>query len=439
MRYIAIFAVFLFSFAVAESPQEIRVQLKTECALTPIYLSSIEVVNSPFPAAYAKDLEKVFSYDFKYNGKTVALEKSIEKDKQIKLKQIKEIGSVYAIFFLVQGKELSATVMNAKTNSAKTYSNIQLTGSLSEDRRKVHHLSDQIFKDLFHSEGIARSRLLYSYQQKDAAGQWISEIVECDWDGENMTFLTQEGSYCINPIPIPKGQQFQKDCFLYVSYKAGQPKIFIASKGEGKGKRVVDIRGNQMLPTISKQRDKIAFICDASGRTDLFVQSLDPETGKTSTPKQLFSYPRSSQGSPTFSPDGSRVAFVSDKDGSPRIYIIPSEAKKTRSTAQLLTKKNKENTCPSWSPDGTKLAYSAKTEGTRQIWIYDFETGEERQLTAGPGNKENPSWAPNSLHLVFNSTDDTYSDLYVVNIYQPDAVKITKGPGKKHYPAWGSR
>jgi TolB protein len=303
----------------------------------------------------------------------------------------------------------------------------------------MHQLSDQIFKGFFQVEGIANTRLLYSYQKKDAAGQWISEIVECDWDGENITFLTDEGSYCINPVIIPKGGQFHKDCFLYVSYKAGQPKIFIASKQEGKGKRVVDIRGNQMLPAISKQRDKMAFVCDASGRTDLFIQSLDPQNGRTSTPQQIFSYPRSSQGSPTFSPDGKKIAFVSDKDGAPRIYVIPAEVKKTRSQAQLLTKKNKENTCPCWSPDGTKLAYSAKTEGVRQIWIYDLETGEERQLTAGPGNKENPCFAPNSLHLVFNSTDDACSDLYIVNLQQPDAVKITKGPGKKHYPAWGPR
>jgi len=439
MKYIAIFAVLVFSSIFGENPQEIRVQLKTESTLAPIYLSSIELINTPLSNSYAKELEKVLSYDFRYNGKTVTVEKSAEKDKLVKLRQIKEISCPYAVSFTIQGKELSATVISSKATSAKIYSNIQLTGSLAEDRRKIHQLSDQIFKELFHAEGIARSRLLYSYQKKDETGQWISEIVECDWDGENMTFLTKEGSYCINPIPIPKGEHFQKDCFLYVSYKAGQPKIFIASKEDGKGKRVVDIRGNQMLPTISRQRDKIAFICDASGRTDLFVQSLSPETGKTSTPKQIFSYPRSSQGSPTFSPDGSKIAFVSDKDGSPRIYIIPSEAKKTRATAQLLTKKNKENTCPCWSPDGTKLAYSAKTEGTRQIWIYDFETHEERQLTTGPGNKENPSWAPNSLHLVFNSTDDMYSDLYIVNIYQPDAVKITKGPGKKHYPAWGSR
>ena len=105
----------------------------------------------------------------------------------------------------------------------------------------------------------------------------------------------------------------------------------------------------------------------------------------------------------------------------------------------LLTKRNNENTCPAWSPDGTKLAYSAKTNGVRQIWVYDFTTKEERQLTFGPGNKENPAWAPDSVHLVFNSTDATASELYLVNLNQPEALRISKGPGKKHYPSWGAR
>ena len=215
------------------------------------------------------------------------------------------------------------------------------------------------------------------------------------------------------------------------------------STSSGVGKRLIDLRGNQLLPAISPKRDKVAFICDAAGkadgRTDLFLQEFHPEKGETGKPVQLFSYPRSTQASPTFSPDGSKLAFVSDKDGKPRIYVISATFTSKRPTPVLITKQNQENSCPSWSPDGKKLAYSAKTKGTRQIWIYDFETKEEWQLTDGTGNKENPSWAPDSKHLVFNSTDGHISELYIVNLNQPDVVKISQGAGIKHYPAWGTR
>ncbi|MFS8564368.1 MAG: DPP IV N-terminal domain-containing protein [Rhabdochlamydiaceae bacterium] len=104
----------------------------------------------------------------------------------------------------------------------------------------------------------------------------------------------------------------------------------------------------------------------------------------------------------------------------------------------MISKENQENSCPAWSPDGKKLAYSAKTNGVRQIWIYDFETKEEKQLTEGPGIKENPSWASDSNHIVFDATDAVSSDLYIVNLNQPEAIKISQGPGVKHYPTWGN-
>jgi TolB protein len=432
---------------ITAEPQEIRIQLMTDSPLSPIYLSRITSSDHSFSAQYVKELETIFNYDFSHNGKTKVLSQSPEKEKQLtssslNVQDLKQLGVPYVVVFSIKNKQLSSSVYNMLSMSAKHFPEISLSGNLSQDRRIVHKLSDSIHKILFDTDGIANSRILFSYQFKNPnteGSSWISEIWECDWDGENARPVTKENSYCVTPVMIPKSANFNKDLFLYVSYKTGQPKIFIASLEEGKGKKVVDIRGNQLLPAISKQRDKIAFICDASGRTDLFIQPIRPESGLTGTPQQLFSYPRSTQASPTFSPDGSKVAFVSDKDGAARIYTISTQATNKRPAAQLLTKKNRENSCPCWSPDGTKLAYSAKTDGIRQIWIYDFATGEERQLTSGPGNKENPCWASNSLHIIFNSTDGTFSDLYVVNMNQPDVVKITKGTGKKHYPTWGAR
>ncbi len=430
----------------AEPLQEIKVHLDTESTLSPIYLSHIDPSSSSLPANYLKELEKVLSFNFNYNGKTKVALRTTDKETALlamgnKATNLKSLDSPFAVFFSIKEKKLHCKVYNLLKGQANPFPEIALTGSLAQDRQELHKLSDAIFNLLFQESGICHSRMLYSYQQtrSDQDNSWHSEIIECDWDGENVKTVTKEKSYCVTPVLIPKGNGLNKEMFLYVSYKTGQPKIFIASLDDGKGKKVVDIRGNQMLPTISKNRDKIAFICDASGRADLFVQSIQPEIGRTGIPKQLFSYPKSTQGSPTFSPDGSKVAFVSDKDGAPRIYWISSEVTSKRGIAHLITKKSRESSCPSWSPDGTKLAYSAKTNGIRQIWTYTFSTAEEKQLTYGPGNKENPSWATNSLHLVFNSTDNNSSDLYVVNLNQPDAMKITKGQGKKHYPTWGPR
>jgi TolB protein len=431
----------------AENPPEIRVHLSTDSALSPLYIGKIQAEQSSLDAAYLSQLEAVLQFDFGHNGETRLLPRQPAKEQllgqkelavALKLEEWREWGVSFVIKPTVVGKALSIALLSSQSGALKHFKDVPLCGNFSEDRKQIHRLSDAIYKALFNKEGVANSQLLYCVQMKNANSDgsgWLSEVWQCDYDGGNARQVTKEGSYCVTPVALP-GSATPR--FVYVSYKMGQPKIFLASVKEGVGKKLISLQGNQLLPAVSSQKDKLAFICDAGGRSDLFVQPISPESGEAGKPIQLFSYPRATQASPTFNPDGSKIAFVSDKDGGTRIYIIPSSAASKRATPYLITKQNRENSCPAWSPDGTKLAYSAKTNGVRQIWIYDFETRQERQLTDGAGNKENPAWAKDSLHLIFNSTDAESSELYLLNLNQPEAVKITKGPGKKHYPTWGT-
>jgi TolB protein len=447
----------LFAFLLALIPfaccssEEIRVHLSNETALQPIYTGKLQSQQAAFDSSYLQQLETVLEYDLNHEGHLQVCQRTPEKERLLQLKENsaafdivswKQMGIPYAIRWQISQRTLSLSLFTAKTGSIKSFTDLQLTGDLSVDRRQVHKLADAISRALFNKEGVANTRILFAYQIKNPrpdGKEWVSEIWECDWDGANLRQITHENSYCVTPILIPHSPRFSNDRFLYVSYKMGQPKIYIASLKEGHGERLIELQGNQLLPAVSPQRDKIAFICDAAGRTDLFLQPFHSDTRELGKPIQLYSHPRSTQASPTFSPDGSQLAFVSDKDGGVRIYVIPAVASSKRSNARMISKINRENSCPSWSPDGTKLAYSAKTNGIRQIWIYDFASDEESQLTFGNGNKENPCWAPDSQHIVFNSTDNDSSELYVVNLNQPDVLKISRGPGKKQYPTWGAR
>lgn len=444
MRYFFLLALLTFLPITAE---DIVVPLSTQSTLQPVYLPSWQLVGeTALTTSHLQGLLAVLQFDLNMNGSTHVAEGTPARE-QLAIREgvrvfdsekWRTLGVCYVVRAVVEGTRLHVRVDSVADGAGVATYATDLTGTLTTDRKQIHRLADALHEDLFGTRGIADTSILYTVRRKIAGTEeWRSEVWVSDYDGANARSVVAGGAYCVTPSFLPK----TPDGFLYVSYRQGQPKIYSGSVRKGGSQRISDLRGNQLMPVVSGDGDQLAFICDAGGNPDLFLQSFDLKEGAIGKPRQLFAEKGAAQASPTFNPHGKEIAFVSNKEGTPRIYVleIPADGVSAASkTPKLISKRNRENTSPAWSPDGRYIAYSAMTGDTRQIWIYDTQNRIEKQLTQGSGHKENPSWAADSCHLVFNQAVGSSSELYLITLNQPGAVAITSGPGEKRFPSWSS-
>jgi len=125
--------------------------------------------------------------------------------------------------------------------------------------------------------------------------------------------------------------------------------------------------------------------------------------------------------SPAWSPDGSRVAYMSYRAKRPGIYIqtlATGEVQRVTSFPGL-------NSAPSFSPDGRKLVLTLSKDGNPELYVANLRTGELTRMTKHFAIDTEASWSPDGRSILFTSSRGGKPQLYMMNVASKTIKRVT--------------
>ncbi|MFP6849605.1 MAG: Tol-Pal system beta propeller repeat protein TolB [Pseudomonas sp.] len=125
--------------------------------------------------------------------------------------------------------------------------------------------------------------------------------------------------------------------------------------------------------------------------------------------------------SPSFAPDGRRIAYVSFEQKRPRIFVQHIDTGRR----EQVTNFEGLNGAPAWSPDGNRLAFVLSKDGNPEIYVMDMGTRQLRRVTSQASIDTEPFWGKDGQTLYFTSDRSGKPQIYKTNINGGAAERVT--------------
>ena len=125
--------------------------------------------------------------------------------------------------------------------------------------------------------------------------------------------------------------------------------------------------------------------------------------------------------SPVWSPDGSRLAYVSFEGRNSAIYIqdVATGHRQEAASGPGI------NSAPAWSPDGSRLAMTLSRDGNPEIYVLRLGSGQLQRLTHDPAIDTEAAWSPDGSHLVFTSDRGGGPQIYRISASGGSPARLT--------------
>ncbi len=180
---------------------------------------------------------------------------------------------------------------------------------------------------------------------------------------------------------------------------------------------------------------RLAFVSERDGNPEIYLTDLD-RGGVIRLTHNI-----AAEFDPAWSPDGTKLAYVSTVDGDAEIRVMnlaacESQPETCGSTSLALTNNSATDWQPDWSPDGTRIVFASNRDGNFEIYVMRADGSDVRRLTNTPADNASPRWSPKGSEIVYSEQDGSNSNLYTISVGGGDPNQITSGTGLDLWPSW---
>jgi Tol biopolymer transport system component/DNA-binding winged helix-turn-helix (wHTH) protein len=246
-------------------------------------------------------------------------------------------------------------------------------------------------------------KLLY-----EMSAETSGEIMIADVETKRSTSLLKTDTSGTFPAFSPDGASI-----VFQDRIGGNMEIFIM-QSDGSGMRNLTINpARDTMPAWSPDGSHIVFTSNRDGNYDLmqvYVMNVDGSN------QHRIYYSNAMSQRPTWSPDGRQIVFANDKEegrsGNFEIFAIEPE---TIQPEKRLTFRRRYDVAPSFSPDGSRLAFVSNLDGNWEIYIMGSDGSKLIRLTRDAAEDTDPSWSPDGKRIIFSSNRSGRFAIYEMN------------------------